>query len=118
MKFLLSCTAILCLLALVGCNSEPTPAAVAPKLNLKISQEGTSLLIKNNEALSVQDCWVQVNTVFEKRGVSLGGNDETSLPLSELTKSDGTRFNVYEQDVKGILVQCFNPNRAVQFGSM
>lgn len=87
-------------------------AGAVDALQVRVRQEGETLVVTNTGRVPVTDCYVTANSQFKKSGLSFQPGEPTRLPAAALLTGSGTRYNLAVDGLQRLHIQCFKPTNA------
>ncbi len=99
------------LLAIFGPNrGSKNKGSDSVQMSPTVTYRGNLLVIKNNDWFGYDSAVVTINGTFKKElALSISPNEEATFELSDFTKSDGERFNIFRYSPTEISVSCESP---------
>lgn len=89
--------------------TEPTRQRDPAELKVDVSHDNLNVIITNNESKDLGNCNLKLNNDYTYSAANrylVNAGQEVKIGLSNFTKGDGTRFNVYQTKPQYLRIDC------------
>jgi hypothetical protein len=107
--------ALIAVLALAGCNTEPPAPRERPTLNAAAQKSATQITVTNEDTVAWSACRVEINSRWTAQMGDLAPGERATAGLMTFTRSGGERFNPSTHAVENLTVRCTTPAGALSW---